>query len=159
MNNRIAFMAGFILFSCSMLAWVGNLQQVALNTRADLSILESEKGRLHYQWKDAVTGISQFSPPIVEPDSTSKVAEMPLTLADGKLIALVADTPQSAMFKLPGQNMPVTLTVGEHWLPDWSLAEIGRDYVVWQQQNTGELQTQYLFEPSNSGKIESEPGK
>lgn len=100
----------------------------------------------HFDWFSVLTTM-----PIYQTDKKDKkpqVAAKVISLSDAKLVAIVSDSPKTAMLLTPeSQSLsPLAIKIGEGWLENWTLKTINTDHVVWQSSVSNDTHTQYLYE-------------
>ncbi|WP_102798349.1 hypothetical protein [Bowmanella denitrificans] len=156
MNKRLLTTAMAVLFGSGLLGALQGFQQPEWKQPGQHAVDTNAPHYLDYAWQQAISSIPQFSPP--EAEKPAQQEEHPLqavTIEDSLLIALVTDNPSSILIQAPDSSNPQSLQLGESWLADWVLHEIGKDFVVWHNTASDQFYTQFLFGVPTEANVES----
>ena len=157
MTKPVGYVTALVFIIVTLISTLTHYQKADFSV--DKKQISSEQTSITYgfKWKQVFENHDAFASG--EPEKTSEeplVAPKTTDILSAKLIAIVTDSLRTVMLISPESIEPITLQVGDSWLDGWILAEINPDSVSWENQESKQVRTQYLYgsaEPSEQEKL------
>lgn len=113
---------------------------------ARVMTLEEIESREPLDWFPLLNGVKQFEKVEVIQDVVETEPEIVVRSPDEAVLTgiLQGDEPFVSII-LPDSLEVINLKMGEGWLEDWTLRDISKDFVIWENVNTLSTLKQDLF--------------